>query len=38
MVLNNAKNGKYPGPGNMNLELKKYGGRKVLALVTKLCK
>jgi hypothetical protein len=36
IVIKNMKNGKCPGPGNINLELIKYGGRKVLALVTKL--
>jgi hypothetical protein len=30
------KNGRSPGPGNTNLELTDYGGRKVSALVTKL--
>jgi hypothetical protein len=33
IVTKNMKNGKSPGPGNINLELIKYGGRKVLALV-----
>lgn len=30
------KNGKSPGPGNINLELTEYDGRKVSASVTKL--
>jgi hypothetical protein len=29
-------NVKSPGPGNINLEIMKYGGRKFLALVTEL--
>jgi hypothetical protein len=35
-VINNMMNGKSPGPVNINLELIKCGGRKLLALVTKL--
>jgi hypothetical protein len=36
IIIKNMKNGKSPGPGNINLELTKYGGKKVLKLVTKL--
>jgi hypothetical protein len=36
MVIKNMKNGKSPGPGNINLESIKYCRRKVLVLVTKL--
>jgi hypothetical protein len=32
------KTGKSHGPGNINLELIKYGGRTVLVLVTELLK
>jgi hypothetical protein len=35
IVIKNMKNGK-SGPGNINLELIKYGRIKVLVLVTKL--
>jgi hypothetical protein len=35
-VIKNMKNLKSPGFGNINLALIKYGGRKVLSLVTKL--
>jgi hypothetical protein len=37
-VTKKMKNGKSPGPGNINLELIKYGGRKALTMVTKLIK
>jgi hypothetical protein len=37
-VIKKMKNGKSPGPGNINLELIKYGGRKALMTVTKLIK
>jgi hypothetical protein len=37
-VIKKMKNCKTPGPGNMNLELIKYGGRKALTMVTKLIK
>jgi hypothetical protein len=33
-VIKNMKNSKSPGSGNINLALIKYGGRKVLAMVT----
>jgi hypothetical protein len=36
IIIKNIKNKKSAGPGNINLELVKYGGRKVLSLVTKL--
>jgi hypothetical protein len=36
ITTKNVKNGKSPGPGNINLELIKYGGRKFLMLVTEL--
>jgi hypothetical protein len=36
IIIKNMENGKYPGPGNINLELIKYGGRKAFTLVTKL--
>jgi hypothetical protein len=32
-VMKDMKSGKSPGPANINLELIKYGGRKVSALV-----
>jgi hypothetical protein len=35
-VIKKMINGKSPGPGNINLELIKYGGKKVLTMVTKL--
>jgi hypothetical protein len=36
IIIKNMKNGKFLGPGNINLELIKYGGEKGLTLVTKL--
>jgi hypothetical protein len=35
VIKNNVKS---PGPGNIKLEIIKYGGRKFLALVTQLLK
>jgi hypothetical protein len=35
-VIKKMKNVKFPGPGNINLESIKYGGRKALTMVTKL--
>lgn len=35
-IIKIIKNVKSPGPGNINLELIKFGGRNVLALVIKL--
>lgn len=34
IVINIMKSRKSPGPGYINLELIKYGGRKLLTLVT----
>jgi hypothetical protein len=36
ITIKNMENGTSPGPGNLNLELIKYGKRKILRLVTKL--
>jgi hypothetical protein len=36
IIVKDMKNGKSPGPWDINLELVKYGGRKVLTPVTKL--
>jgi hypothetical protein len=35
-TIKNMENGKCPAPRNINLLLTKYGGRKVLTLVTKV--
>jgi hypothetical protein len=36
IIIKNITNGKSRGPGNIKLELRKYGRRNVLTLVTKL--
>ena len=35
-MLRTGKNGKSPGPGSINLELLKYGGDKIVKLITRL--